>query len=136
MQTRIRFERTPSIRTCFPERFSTPNSDDSLQNSSWKSYTSQDRHDQNPSFAQSPVDNHLNVEELLLSKIPPGNSAPVPSKLISQQTVSIHIANHTNTTSTDAAPPIQVDDKFAVPEPPPGPSTLPSSFLRVGEYIL
>ncbi|EOY27506.1 Ankyrin repeat-containing protein, putative isoform 1 [Theobroma cacao] len=120
--------RNPSIRACFPERFSDSNFDDSGQNSR-RSYATS-------SATATPSESQPNSSRAALKPLKLVNNAsklplPLPehasARLVSQQTNATN--HHHNNKDANAATPVQVVDKF-IPAPslatPPA-STLPSS---------
>ncbi|XP_021294847.1 ankyrin repeat-containing protein At5g02620-like isoform X2 [Herrania umbratica] len=133
--------RNPSIRACFPERFSDSNFDDSGQNSR-RSYATSSA-TATPSESQ-PSSSRAALKPLTLAQtqtsvadlVNNASKLPLPehasARLVSKQTNATN--HHHNKRDANAATPVQVVDKF-IPAPslatPPA-STLPSSVPTIG----
>ncbi|CAK7337016.1 unnamed protein product [Dovyalis caffra] len=102
--SRIKLERSPSISSCFPERFSGP-SIESSPSTSGKLYPTSYSHQlprSLPSLPETAVDKHLVEEKQVLPKVPPSPAAPSVASRHSQQSVSIDINDHESSVSAPA----------------------------------
>lgn len=111
--SRIKLERSPSISSCFPERFSGPSMEISTSTSG-RGYTTTSYSHQVPRFMPSlpetAVDKHLVEEKQELLKVLPGSAAPAVASLNSQHSVSIDITDHESSVPSPAAAQLQKEN--------------------------
>lgn len=105
--SRIKLERSPSISSCFPERFSGPSMEISTSTSG-RGYTTTSSYSHQvprfmPSLPETTVDKHLVVEKQELPKVLPRSAAPAVASLNSQHHVSIDITDHESSVPSPAA---------------------------------
>jgi len=105
--SRIKLERSPSISSCFPERFSGPSMEISTSTSG-RGYTTTSSYSHQvprfmPSLPETTVDKHLVVEKQELLKVLPRSAAPAVASLNSQHHVSIDITDHESSVPSPAA---------------------------------
>ncbi|KAL3570205.1 hypothetical protein D5086_027454 [Populus alba] len=105
--SRIKLERSPSISSCFPERFSGPSMEISTSTSG-RGYATTSSYSHQvprfmPSLPETAVDKHLVVEKQELLKVLPRSAAPAVASLNSQHHVSIDITDHESSAPSPAA---------------------------------